>query len=75
MLRRFLRSRMPYCAVQPVTLVTSLLCLEPSANPLEGPCGVVECGGGVAPVAAVERDARSDPLSKGDTVAILRTRS
>jgi hypothetical protein len=48
-LRRRPRSRIPYCAVQPVTLVTSLLCLEPSANPLEGPCGVVECGRGFVP--------------------------
>jgi hypothetical protein len=64
---------MPLWRLHPVTLVTSLLCFEPSANPLEGPCGVVECGGGFVPSAAVESDAGSNALSKGDTVPVLRT--
>ena len=63
MLRCRPRSRIPYCAIQPVTLFTRLLCLEPGANPLEGPCGSVECGGGFVPSAAVERDAGSHALS------------
>jgi hypothetical protein len=49
------------------------LCLELSANPLEGPCGVVECGGGFVASAAVERDAGSNSLSKGYTVPVVRT--
>ena len=63
----------PFCTFQPVALVTSLPCFEPGANPLEGPCGVVECGGGFVPRAAVERDAGSNALRKGDTVRVLRT--
>ena len=35
-LRRRRRLRFPFCACQPVALVTNLLCLEPRANPFEG---------------------------------------
>jgi hypothetical protein len=49
------------------------LCVEPSANPLESPRGVVECGGGFVRSAAVDSDAGSHALSKGDTVPVLCT--
>jgi enoyl-ACP reductase-like protein len=72
-LRRRPRSGIPHSAFSPVALVTSLLCFEPSANPLKGSCGLVVCSGGFGPNAAVERDAGSNALSKGDTVPVLRT--
>ena len=63
----------PLWRLHPVTLVTSLSRLEPSANPLEGSYRVVECGGGFVPSAAVESDAGSNALSKGDSVPVLRS--